>query len=262
MGRPKRKIEPGMLLGEYQLKVVKEVPAKEYNCGTKQRQVEVICPVCGNIFQTSVNAILRKSTDSKKPVKQCPACSKKDNNKRFSSIGKQSIEDLTGKVFGNLTVLNITNERRNREIIWHCVCTCGNEINVKGIDLKRGHTSSCGCIKSKGESKIIKILINLKINFETQYSFNDCINPQTNQKLYFDFYLPTYQCLIEYDGQQHYMYSNNGWNNKENYELNKQRDQIKNDYCKNKGINLIRIPYWDYDNLNEEYFKKLLNNKI
>ena len=98
------------------------------------------------------------------------------------------------------------------------------------------------------------------IIFDTQYWFNDCINPQTNCKLLFDFYLPSYQCLIEYDGEQHFKYTNQGWNNKDHFEQVQYRDEIKNQYCKEKGIKLIRIPYWDYDKIDIEYLLNKINN--
>ena len=162
MARSRIILEKGMLLGEGQLKFVREIEGKTYPSGVYERWVEVICPKCGKIFQTSLNRIRRKSTGSKKPVTQCPDCSLKENNKRVSQLGHSMIDDLTGQVFGNLTVIGITDKRKNGyNVIWHCKCTCGNEVDVKGSDLKRGHTTSCGCIKStdmsfRNEFKIIK----------------------------------------------------------------------------------------------------------
>lgn len=261
MARPKIVLNKGMLLGENQLEFVREIEGKKYPSGVYERWVEVICPTCGEIFQTSLNRITRKSGSTKNPVKQCPECAKKENNKRIANLGKAMITDLTGQTFGNLTVLNITNQRKNGyNVVWHCKCTCGNECDVNALDLKRGHTTSCGCIKSKGETKLINLFIANNILFESQYYFNDCINPDTGAYLRFDFYLPEYQCLVEYDGEQHYNYTNQGWNDKEHFEANQKRDQIKNEYCQNKNIKLIRIPYWDYDKLNKEYlFDKLKN---
>ena len=55
--------------------------------------------------------------------------------------------------------------------------------------------------------------------------------------------------IIEFDGRQHYLYDNSGWNSKENFLKTKQRDQLRNDYCKSKGIPLIRIPYTDINSI-------------
>lgn len=56
-----------------------------------------------------------------------------------------------------LTVLYELTERRNKKIYWHCKCECGNECDVMGIDLRRGHSKSCGCMQGKSESKIIDL---------------------------------------------------------------------------------------------------------
>ena len=45
---------------------------------------------------------------------------------------------------------------------------------------------------------------------------------------------------------------NSGWNTQEHYEKTKYYDEIKNNYCKNNQIKLVRIPYWERDNLNLE----------
>ena len=56
-------------------------------------------------------------------------------------------EDLTGKRFGLLTVKDVASSL-NGIIKWHCLCDCGNSCDVFAVNLKRGHTKSCGCIKS------------------------------------------------------------------------------------------------------------------
>lgn len=58
--------------------------------------------------------------------------------------------DLTGKKFGRWTVMNITDKRtKNRTIIWHCKCECGNEKDVDGYTLKSGQSKSCGCLNKE-----------------------------------------------------------------------------------------------------------------
>lgn len=56
------------------------------------------------------------------------------------------IKDLTGETFGKLKVIEITPERRNRQVVWKCQCECGNIVNVVGQALRTGHTKSCGCL--------------------------------------------------------------------------------------------------------------------
>lgn len=54
-------------------------------------------------------------------------------------------KDLTGKRFGRLVVNCDAGRTKNKSIIWHCICDCGNEINVRSFSLLSGKTQSCGC---------------------------------------------------------------------------------------------------------------------
>lgn len=113
---------------------------------------------------------------------------------------------------------------------------------------------------SKGEDLIGYLLKNMGVSFIKEKTFKDCINPETNYLLRFDFYLPDYNCCIEYDGEQHFYYKGSGWNNKENFiELTK-RDAIKNEYCKNHNIKLIRIPYTDFDKIDKTFLFNLIQS--
>ena len=57
------------------------------------------------------------------------------------------IANLTGKRFGRLVVLNMTEKRKNRYIVWNCRCDCGNYIEVPSNTLRGGNTKSCGCLQ-------------------------------------------------------------------------------------------------------------------
>lgn len=55
------------------------------------------------------------------------------------------VEDLTDRIFEKLKVIERTDNDKNRKACWVCQCECGNIVIVRGSDLKRGHTTSCGC---------------------------------------------------------------------------------------------------------------------
>ena len=59
-------------------------------------------------------------------------------------------EDLTGEIFGRLTVVGVDNRQLRKDgrgflVYWKCHCECGKEKVVLGADLKSGKTKSCGC---------------------------------------------------------------------------------------------------------------------
>jgi len=95
------------------------------------------------------------------------------------------------------------------------------------------------CNESKGERMISNVLDKYNIQYLRQYTFPDC---KYKYILRFDFYLPKYNCLIEFDGAQHFIKSVKKWK-KVNYNLIRERDQIKNEYCRHNDIKLLRIPY-------------------
>jgi len=107
-------------------------------------------------------------------------------------------------------------------------------------------------IYSLGEQKIKKILDSNNIDYESEYSFDDCLNPKTGKKLRFDFFLSKYNLLIEFDGEQHFK-PTGGWNNLESFQKRIVRDTIKDNYAEEKNIKLLRIPYWDLDRISLDY---------
>lgn len=110
------------------------------------------------------------------------------------------------------------------------------------------HLRGSGCPKCKasvGENKIEQYLIKNKIQYKTEYRFNDC---KYKQPLPFDFYLPKHNICIEYDGRQHYE-SIEHFGGQQALEYRQVKDNIKTLYCKDNDIALIRIPYWDFDNI-------------
>ena len=58
------------------------------------------------------------------------------------------VKDLTGKVYGRLTVVKL-GSIINWVVKWECLCSCGNTRLVRSSNLQDGTTQSCGCLKLK-----------------------------------------------------------------------------------------------------------------
>ena len=189
--------------------------------------------------QCDCGALVDKRGDSLKvnTYNACPECYLKENLQK----------NLKNKVFGYLTVINEDGRDKFGRMRWKCKCECGNETTVNSSALIEGQTISCGCFKaSKGEKFISDLLIKHSIKFETQKSFKNCVY---KKPLRFDFYVNN-NYLIEFDGSQHfYATKGSSWNTEENLLITKQRDEFKNQWCKDNGIPLIRIPYTKLDTL-------------
>ena len=192
---------------------------------------------CGNICQVKGVNIRTGRT------KSC-GCWKQESDKK----PKGNVIDLIGQKFGHLTVIKRDGSDKRGEAKWLCLCDCGNQqlISVLGSNLRNGHSQSCGCDRrSHGEQKIVEILTNNNITFECEVPMFKYSNG-TNAK--FDFYINK-QYLIEYDGETHYQANIHGWHTQERLEQQLERDEIKNKWCKENNIPLIRIPYTHYKDL-------------
>lgn len=108
-------------------------------------------------------------------------------------------------------------------------------------------------LTSLGEERIKQFLIKSQINFTQQKRFKKCKNIHT---LPFDFYIRDYNTCIEYDGKHHFQPVKYFGGKKRHLET-KHNDNIKNQYCIENNIRLIRIPYYKFKEINE-----ILENKF
>lgn len=254
---------------------------------------------CGNIVEYSTKELRSDG------IIQCPQCG---HNRKPQT---QLLENIIGKKFNHLTVLNKTDKRAGGKILYECECDCqdhnityvtrtdliNNHIISCGCQKRKYHpndiinnrqiiqfvgakeenpnyyfykckcllcgreyeasaqtldkTISCGCQKSIGEFNIIQILNNNNINYKKEYCF-----PHSVYR--FDFAIldnnNNVTRLIEFDGEQHYetYIKDKGWNTYQKYEYTLQHDKLKNQLAKDYLIPLVRIPYWERDNITLE----------
>lgn len=126
------------------------------------------------------------------------------------------------------------------------------------------HIQGYGCPKcktSKGQNKVRQWLKDHNIKFHEEHSFDTCINPKTNKKLKFDFFLPDNNICIEYDGEHHFTpISFRGSSNIDaglRFKKILYRDFIKESFCKEKKIKLMHIPFTFIKNI-----PQLLNDTL
>ena len=192
---------------------------------------------CGTECQVLAASLTSGNTQS------C-GCLKKEN-----TVFAKAKNKLVGQTYGYLTVLEETDQRQYGKIVWKCQCECGNIVYLNTTRLKSGNDTSCGCKKrSLGALRIENILNKNQIIFTKEYIASDLPNRRFDFAIYNKNKLVR---LIEYDGEQHFR-SSGGWNSKEYLEITKKRDKIKNEYALSHNIPLVRIPYWERDNITLE----------
>lgn len=137
------------------------------------------------------------------------------------------------------------------------IITCPKHGDFEQIP--RSHLKGFGCnncSESKGEKKIVKYLTQHNIEFIRQKKFDGCVG--IKHKLPFDFYIPKIRTVIEFDGIQHFQ-PISYFGGIEAYERLKINDKIKNDYCEENYINLIRIRYDQIDDIYHILYDNLKN---
>ena len=153
-----------------------------------------------------------------------------------------------GKKIANLTILDCF--LKNKSYYYKCQCDCGSICEVNGHNLFSGTTTSCGCINSKANEAMDKILNKLNIPFKREYRFNDC---RDKNPLPFDFALfdkaGQLIGLIENNGSQHYSARGTQWNTPERLIYTQKHDYIKQKFCEDNHIPLLIIPYQYFNEL-------------
>lgn len=168
----------------------------------------------------------------------CPKCA--NNLLKDSETFKKEVFELEGEEY---EVIGEYIDSKTKIKMKHKICNNIFEINpTKFIS----GTKCLNCRASKGEKKILKFLIEKHIKYSQEFVFQDM---ETNMR--FDFAIKENDkviCLIEYDGIQHFE-PIEFWGGVGALEDTKRRDEIKNKYCKENNIPLIRIPYWEQENI-------------
>jgi very-short-patch-repair endonuclease len=205
-----------------------------------------ICKRCGyDDWFTSINTRTSLKTG-------CPACSGRvvtDNNRLSTLYPEISAQWHPDK--NNPLAADDVSYASNMDVWWKCP-TCGREWKAL-ICSRTRYDLGCGkCNSSLGERRIIDFLEQNDIEYIHQYKFNNCRNQRV---LPFDFYLPDYNLLIEYDGILHFK---DKFNNEKEFQRTLENDKIKNDYCKRNQIPLLRIPYLEFDNIEQILTETLL----
>ena len=164
-------------------------------------------------------------------------------------------------------------ERINGKIYINYICPNHQEIGIQKMtkgNMNRDNITACPyCVDnkkykfSKGEQMIAKYLDDNNILYIRQFKFDTCKDIHV---LPFDFYLLDYRIAIEFDGQHHFKpVTFNGISKEEaikNHQTTVYHDKIKNQYCVNNQIGLIRIPYYEFKNIKQIINERIKHNNI
>ena len=196
------------------------------------KNISIICKEHGIFYQLPNNHIRNHG---------CPKCRSDKLSYRFRQTKDEFIKKAN-EIHDNKYDYSLVEYKANHYKV-KIICKIHGVFEQK----PNSHLSYIGCPKcnlSKGEMFIELWLKKNNISYIPQKRFEDCKNIKP---LPFDFYLLDYNTCIEFDGEQHFKPVL--WHNisnvkaKSNFNDIKINDCIKDKYCKESGIKLIRIPY-------------------
>ncbi len=199
------------------------------NCRTK---VRIVCPTHGEFEQTPANHLHNGYG--------CEQCAR--DSHRLTTLSEDRINKLK-KIHNNKYLYNdlvINNSFIN------IYCPSHGTFSQYLYFHEYGHGCSQCNSSSRGEYYIKNYLDNREITYKRNHIFEDCKN---KKGLRFDFYIPDMNIIIEYDGEHHFI--ENKYFGVGNLEYVRKNDNIKNKYCVDNKIKIIRIAYYDFSKIDE-----------
>lgn len=242
-GREKRSVTKRMTISEINQIIISKnnnvwLNSNEY-IDKYTRNLKIQCGSCGNVFTTNLNSYRNSSG-------YCQYCAVKvvSNNSRLTISEVINIATKNGICY----IVN-PNDYQNvyaKNLKFKCK-VCGDIFitNLANYRCGYGVCNKCSQSVSRGEYQIMSVLDKYMIRYEKEKRFDDC---RDKRPLPFDFYLPTFNMCIEYDGEQHYRKMNT-FDTDDSFRIRKLHDNMKTDYCTEHNLKLIRIPYWDFNNI-------------
>jgi len=205
---------------------------------------------CKTVFTMAPNDFLKGQ--------RCPMCY--GTPKKNTDLFKQDVKNLVGDEY---RVIGEYDGNKIKTLMQHNIC--GYRWKTTPNSFLRGTFCPKCAVKSKGELRIREFLSRHRVAFKEQFRINECRHINS---LPFDFAIfenDNIKFLLEYDGEQHFKVSRF---NKDKRKMVKRlkniqlRDKIKTRYCKDNNINLLRIPYTEFDNIYLILENYLLQQKI
>ena len=211
--------------------------------------LKFICPCSPDIIQEK-----RWSAFLQSP--HCSLCFKKEEKNKYRESKFKELQDFCQKI-GYQLLSNLTDyQNMQTKILVNCpkhgsfATTFAHLLEGKGCPY-------CAKTKSNGEIAIAQFLDANNIKYIRQKSFDDL---KVINKLRYDFYLPEYNLLIEYQGEYHdgtVHKLNSKRQTSKDLEEQQHRDKLKKQYALDHNINFLEIWYWDFKNIEQILRKEL-----
>lgn len=194
---------------------------------TTEQKVIITCPIHEDFIQTPHDHISGHG---------CPMCG------GVFTYTTESFIEAAKKVHGDLYLYDKVDYKHSDEKV---IITCSKHGDFEQVPA--AHLSGVGCPRckrSRGEEIISLILDELNIEYKEQYSID--IDSEIRNKFVVGFYIPSKNCIIEFNGEQHYKAMEFFGGEVQLHDQQKRDNELR-EYCEHNGIKLIEIPYYEKD---------------
>jgi len=231
----------------YFIEKAKEIHGDKYDYSQAEythshSKIEIICPIHGSFWQKACSHLEGFG---------CKECNiEKKRNHNYIEKAKE--------IYGDKYDYSKITSYKNNSTKYEIICKKHGSFFLTLRDHVNKKIECPFCMNenayTKGEEKIKHFLEKNNIKFIYQKKFDDC---KKIKNLFFDFYIEGKNTVIEYDGEQHFFEKsfNQG---KHNLAITQERDNIKNNYCFDKKIKIIRISFKEFKNINNILSENIL----
>lgn len=208
--------------------------------------IDFKCQTCKKSFSQRKDPIVYKDNEI-----DCPHCNNKPNryyNNGLWEFKRKTTDEFKQEVFGlvqnEYSVIGKYTLALEQIDIKHNIC--GKVWSITPNNFLSGERCPyCSC--SKGEKSIETFLNDYKIEYEPQKKFEKLFGVGGGT-LSYDFYLPNYNMLIEFQGEQHEK-PKDFFGGEDTFIIQQEHDKRKREYAKKNNIKLLEIWYYDFDNI-------------
>lgn len=214
--------------------IVKERLGEDYailgQYKNSKTKIKMFHKTCGREYEQMAGKIIQGQ--------RCSHCFA--NKKRALEEVQQEVKNICGNS------IKAIGYNGSEEVILQC--ECGAKFTRPMTEIRKNKGAFCFSCKSSSGARLIEhFLKNNNIDYMREYKFEDCYYKKS---LPFDFYIPKYNTLIEFDGEQHFRPLKH-WGGEDKFKEIQLRDNIKNKYCLDNNIKLIRISYKQEDKIDK-----------
>ena len=201
-------------------------------------EVMIHCPEHGDFSQIAISHTLGCG---------CPVCADNELSKKLTHTNEWFLEKAR-EIHGDRYIYSLCNYKGLDKHVT-IICPKHGKFKQRAADHIKGYGCPV-CRSTIGEERINRFLLDNNIRYIREFRIETEKSRNNREGVFVDFYLPDFNIIIEFNGEQHYRPVER-WGGEKSFRKQKERDEWLRSYCKNNNIKLVEIPYSNINNIKE-----------